>query len=753
RKSLSGNWKANIGSSIVKQIAMTDRYHLWIDEVSQLFGGLDICAIEVIKSISGKEYIIEINDCTMQLLNETQEEDCRSIAELIMHKMQIYCRPDQQLSILTRIPSFEELPKLPQNNEFKINQNEKIRQKSNTTNTQDTLTNLKKSRIMLSQSSRLWTSYRLLYPSIINFSSRCSLTITKVSIPSTKLTKSYYYHASEVPLLYHTIGQHLDNLAFEHPDHQCYVFKGEGNKRYTYKSFLDEVDSLATSLIELGYEKNDRLAVWLPNTSENCVITYAASKVGVIKVNINPAYMDRELTYCLNKVGCKGLVMRPNVKIIDCIKIMNRLIPELSQTKGEINAQALPTLKHIILTPSDNGKSVSLPQGMHCYTDLIRKGANSKQEERRTRQSQLDGDTPLAIFYTSGTTGQPKAATLTNYNMLNNNFHLCYLYPELMSHVCCPIPTFHIFGEIAGTLNINAPKYLTTFPSILPDTFETMRAIHEEKCTALIGAPIIFRDILAHPKRKEFDMSSLLFGILGAAPVNPALVEQLEREIPIKTISQGYGQTENSASMAMSVFAEDDKKRRYSSVGKALPRIEMKIADSHGRILPIGQEGEICARGFNIMKGYFGDDEKTRETITSSGWLRTGDLGFMDEHGYVYYRSRQKEMVIVGGINVYPIEVEDFLLEHPNIAEAQVFGMPDKRYGEVLCAWIKLKPGTKINDVEEVRQFLLSKVAFFKVPKHIRIIESFLPFTTPTGKIQKFKLTEAMVKHMSTSST
>ncbi|CAF1129154.1 unnamed protein product [Adineta steineri] len=606
---------------------------------------------------------------------------------------------------------------------------------------------------MLSQSRHICRSYRILSSSVINLSYRLQSTSVKTNIAPSKLTQSYYHHASEIPLLYHTIGQHLDNLANEYPDHRCYSFKGEKNKSYTYKSFLDEVDSLAAGLIDLGFEKNDRLGVWLPNTSENCALTYAASKLGVIKVNINPAYMGRELIYSLNKVGCKGLVMRPNVKIIDCIKIINHIIPELSQTKGEINSKTLPTLKHIILTPGDNGNTVNTPSGMHSYTELIRKGANSKQDERRTRQSQLDGDTPLAIFYTSGTTGQPKAATLTNFNMLNNNFHLCYIYPQYMSRVCCPIPTFHIFGEIAGTLNINVPKYFTVFPSILPDTVETMRAIQEEKCTALIGAPIIFRDLLANPKRKEFDMRSLLFGILGAAPVNPVLVEQLEREIPIKIISQGYGQTENSASMAMSVFAEDDKQRRYISVGKALPRLEMKIADPKGQILPIGQEGEICSRGFNVMRGYFGDEEKTRETITPCGWLRTGDIGVMDELGYVYYRSRQKEMVIVGGINVYPVEVENFLLEHPSIGEAQVFGVPDKRYGEVLCAWIKPKAGTKLDDVEEVRKFLSSRVAFFKVPKYIKIIESFAPFTTPTGKVQKFKLTETMAKELPVSSS
>jgi fatty-acyl-CoA synthase len=322
-----------------------------------------------------------------------------------------------------------------------------------------------------------------------------------------------------------------------------------------------------------------------------------------------------------------------------------------------------------------------------------------------------------------------------------------------MSRVCCPIPTFHIFGEIAGTMNINAPKYFTAYPAILPDTVETMRTVQEEKCTALLGAPIIYRDILAHPRRKEFDMSSLLFGIVGAAPVNPELIEKLEREIPIKTMSQGYGQTENSASMAMSVFAEDDKQRRYLSVGKAMPRLEIKIADSNGRILPIGEEGEICARGFNVMKGYYDDEKKTSEAITPTGWLRTGDVGCMDDQGYIYYRTRQKEMVIIGGINVYPVEIENVLLEHPHIAEAQVFGTPDQRYGEVLCAWIKTKPGTKINDVNEIREFLSSKVAFFKIPKYVKIIETFAPYTTPTGKVQKFKLSETMSKELSATSS
>ncbi|CAF1235808.1 unnamed protein product [Didymodactylos carnosus] len=567
-----------------------------------------------------------------------------------------------------------------------------------------------------------------------------------------KLRQSYYYHASSLPLYYRTAGQRLDDLTHLFPEHECFVFKSENNKRYTYKSFKDEVDSIALSLLKLGFEKNDRLGVWLPNTSENVMMTYACSKLGIIKVHINPAYMDRELDYCLNKVGCKGLVLQSNIKKIDCLNILKKLIPELAYSKPNdmsLISKSIPSLKHVILI---NGSSVKTnSDGFHSFNDLLNKGANGRHSDLFERQKLINCDHPLSIFFTSGTTGHPKAATLTNFNLINNGHIFKHLYPDSsMSKTCCPIPLFHIFGEVFGTLNIINDKFTTVFPAILPDTLATIKAIHEEKCTSLIGAPIIFQDIYSYADRRQYNLSSLLFAIIGAAPSSPQLLDTLEQKLPIKRIAQGYGMTETSATATMSIFAHDDKKKRFGSVGKAMPHLEVKLVNNNGETVPIGEEGEIYVRGYSVMKGYWGDEEKTRETLTDTHWLKTGDVATMDENGYLYFRSRQKDLVIIGGINVYPVEVEHTLAEHPKIAQAQVFGVPDKRYGEQLCAWIKLKQNYGENDVsiEDIKAFLSERVAFFKIPKHIKIVDSYQQYTTPTGKVQKYKLTETMVKEL-----
>ena len=432
------------------------------------------------------------------------------------------------------------------------------------------------------------------------------------------------------------------------------------------------------------------------------------------------------------------------MKNIESLSIFRRLVPEVEQhsTSRELSSKALPTLKHVILT----GKQISVT-GLHAYNDLIERGAKLSHNQLNERQASVNADSPVAIFYTSGTTGAPKAATLTNFGVLNLVHAQWEHLGRFFTRLCVPIPMFHIFCEVVGLLNIAVANCKIIFPNILPDTVSTMKAIQEEKCTSLIGAPIIFRDILTHPDRKQYDLSSLLYSIIGASPVHFDFLRQLEKEIPIKRISQGYGMTENSALLTSAMWAGDeDSKRRLGSLGRCMQRLEIKVADREGNSLPIGQQGEIWARGYPIMVGYYGDPEKTKEAMTSSGWLRTGDEATMDEDGYLYFVGRQKEIIIRGGVNIYPIEIENIIVEHPSVAEAQVFSVPDERYGEEVCAWIKLKPNISQCKAEDITEFLKDKLAYFKIPKHIRFVDQFI--MTPTGKVQKFKLSESMINEL-----
>ncbi len=378
---------------------------------------------------------------------------------------------------------------------------------------------------------------------------------------------------------------------------------------------------------------------------------------------------------------------------------------------------------------------------------MIQRGAKLSHDKLNERQASVSPDSPVAIFYTSGTTGQPKAATLTNFGMLNLVYAQWEHLGRFFTRLCVPIPMFHIFSEVVGVLNVAVAKCKIIFPAVLPDTVSTMKAIHEEKCTALIGAPIIFRDILTHPDRKKYDLTSLIYGALGASPMHRDFLRQIEQEIPVTRLAQGYGMTENAALLTSGMWAGDeDPERRLGSLGRCMQRLEIKVADRQGNAVPIGQQGEIWARGYAIMVGYYNDPEKTKETLTSSGWLRTGDEAKMDEDGYLYYVGRQKEMIIRGGVNIYPIEIEKTIIEHPSVAEAQVFSIPDERYGEEVCAWIKLKPNAPQCQPEDITKFLTDKLAFFKIPKHIRFVNQFI--MTPTGKVQKFKLSEAMVNEL-----
>ena len=365
----------------------------------------------------------------------------------------------------------------------------------------------------------------------------------------------------------------------------------------------------------------------------------------------------------------------------------------------------------------------------------------------KERQASVNPDSPAVIFYTSGTTGQPKAATLTNFGIVNMSQGITAHLGQYFTRLCAPIPMFHIFSEVVGVMSPVTSKCQIVFPDILPNPIATMRAIHEEKCTTMIGAPIIFRDILEHPDRKKYDLSSLQYGALGASPIQMDFLRQIEKEFPIKRVAQVYGMTENVGILTSSMWTGDENQtRRLSSIGRCMERLEIKVVDQHGNPVPIGQQGEIWARGFPIMAGYYGDPEKTSEAITPSGWLRTGDEGKMDEDGYLYYIGRQKEMIIRGGVNIYPMEIEKAITEHPSVAEAQVFSIPDTRHDEMICAWIKLKPDAPKCQPEDITKYLSDKIAFFKIPKHIRIVDKFI--MTPTGKVQKFKMSEMMSKEL-----
>ncbi|CAF2949329.1 unnamed protein product [Rotaria sp. Silwood2] len=559
-----------------------------------------------------------------------------------------------------------------------------------------------------------------------------------------KLTSSYYHHAAPFPMVYKTLSQSFDAIAEKYSDHECLVFKSQ-QKRYTYKTFKEEVDNIAASLLDLGFQKNDRFAVWLPNTSENVTISYAASKLGLIKVNINPAYVERELEYCINKVGCKGILLSPSIKSFNTLEIFRRLVPELGQSVSSTNvlsAKTVPTLKHVILT----GTQISIP-GVHSYEDLIKRGGQLSHKSLIERQASIDPDAPVEIFYTSGTTGQPKAATLTNFGVINLIRSQWEHFGQFFTRLCVPIPMFHIFSEMVGVLNAAVAKCHLTFPDILPDTVSTMRAIHEEKCTALIGAPIIFRDILMHPDRKKYNFTSLVFGLSGANAMHIDFLRQLEKELPITRMAQAYGMTETAGIITCSMWAGDENvKQRLSSIGRPMQGLEIKVVDQEGNTVSIGKSGEIQTRGHSVMLEYYGDIEKTQETITSSRWLRTGDEGKMNENGYVYFVGRKKDIINRGGVKIYPVEVENTIAEHPCVADAQVFSIPNERYDEEVCAWIRLKPDAPKCEVEDIRNFLKNRLAFFKIPTHIRIVDKFI--MTPTGKAQKFKMSEVMANEL-----
>ena len=553
------------------------------------------------------------------------------------------------------------------------------------------------------------------------------------------LTKSYTCGASATPIIYETIGNYFEQVAAEHPDTEALVVCHE-DVRWTYEEFNRRIDAFAAGLLKLDIRPGDRVGVWGPNSSEWVITQMATAKIGAILVNINPAYRLYELEYALNKSGCRAIVSAESFKSSKYLEMLYALAPALkSCPPGRLRSHKLPALE-IVIRMGD-AKS----PGVLNFPDVATMGGDGEYRRLRELRDELRPDDAINIQFTSGTTGNPKGATLTHCNILNNGY-LCgkgmQLTPD--DRLCIPVPLYHCFGMVLGNLACFSHGATAVYPSPVFDPESTLQAVQAERCTALHGVPTMFVTELALPDFDKYDLSTLRTGIMAGAPCPVDVMKHVMSDMNMKHILIGYGQTELSPVNHLTL-PDDPVEKRVETVGRAVPWLEIKVIDDAGRVVPVGEKGEVCTRGYSVMLGYWNDEEQTRDTIDEARWLHSGDLGIMDEDGYLKIVGRIKDMIIRGGENIYPREVEEFLYTHPAIREVQVFGVPDTRMGEEVCAWIQLEDGASLSE-NDVREFCKGQITHFKIPRYIRFVDEY-PMTV-TGKIQKFRMTEMMAEEL-----
>ena len=560
-----------------------------------------------------------------------------------------------------------------------------------------------------------------------------------VSKVQPKLTQSYVHGASPVTLIGDTIGAHFDKAVERWPDREALVVRQQ-NLRLTYAELARRVDACAAGLLAQGLEPGDRVGIWSPNTSEWCITQFATAKVGMILVNINPAYRLSELEYALNKVGCKALVTADSFKSSDYLGMLAALAPEIdTASPGQLNARKLPSLRTIVHLGSN------ARPGMMTFAELM--DAGSPREARRVAEigPRLQFDDPINIQFTSGTTGSPKGATLSHQNILNNGYFVGEgVRMTEKDRICIPVPLYHCFGMVMGNLAAISHGAAMVYPSEGFDPLATLDCVAAEKCTTLYGVPTMFVAELNHPDFGKFDLSSLRTGIMAGSPCPIEIMRRTISDMHMEEVTICYGMTETSP-VSFQSAADDPVERRVSTVGRIHPHVEVKIVDAEGRIVPPGTPGELCTRGYSVMLGYWDDTEKTAEAVDKAGWMHTGDLGTIDADGYCNIVGRIKDMVIRGGENVYPREIEEYLYRHPKIADVQVVGLPDDKYGEELCAWIKLKPGQTAT-AEDIQAFCKGQIAHYKIPRYIHFADAF-PMTV-TGKVQKYLMRQEMIERL-----
>jgi fatty-acyl-CoA synthase len=553
---------------------------------------------------------------------------------------------------------------------------------------------------------------------------------------------SYVHGASSTPLIGETIGIHFDKVAERCGERDALISRHQGI-RWSYSALKERVDAFAAGLLALGLRPGERIGIWSPNNAEWAVAQFATAKAGLILVNINPAYRLAELEYALNKAGCAALITAARFKASDYLSMLSELAPELATASaGELRAARLPDLRLVIVIGAEK-----VP-GTLRFDAVYSLAGEAERDHLLTLASQLQFDDPINIQFTSGTTGFPKGTTLTHHNILNNGFFIAEaMRLRERDRVCIPVPLYHCFGMVIGNLGCLTHGSTMVFPSEGFDPLATLETIAAERCTALYGVPTMFIAEMDHPECATFDLSSLRTGMMAGSPCP---IEVMKRACTLMHLSEiviGYGMTETSPASFASA-TDDPIERRVSTVGRVLPHVEVKIVDAEGRIVPRGTAGELLTRGYLVMLGYWGDEERTREAIDPAGWMHTGDLATIDTEGYCNIVGRIKDMVIRGGENVYPREIEEFLYRHPKIQDVQVIGVPDPRYGEELCAWICLRDGETAS-AEEVRAFCQGQIAHYKIPRYVKFVDGFP--TTVTGKIQKFLMREQMIEELALS--
>jgi len=537
--------------------------------------------------------------------------------------------------------------------------------------------------------------------------------------------QSYSRGSQDKALLAMTIGQAFDHTVAQFPDGEALVVRHQ-SRRYTWRQLADTVDLHARAFLALGLQTGDRLGIWAPNCAEWLISQIASAKLGVILVNINPAYRTSELDYVLKQSGCQWLVCAGAFKGSDYHGMLQDLQPDL---RGIISLDPSP------------------PAGFMPWSTLAALGAEVTPEQLHQRQASLHFDQAVNIQYTSGTTGFPKGATLSHHNILNNGYMVGEsLGLTAQDRLVIPVPLYHCFGMVMGNLGCITHGTAMIYPNDGFDPLLTLSAVAEERATGLYGVPTMFIALLDHPRRGEFELSSLRTGIMAGATCPIEVMRRVISELHMGEVQIAYGMTETSP-VSLQTGPQDDLERRVTTVGRTQPQLETKIIDIDGNTVARGEIGELCTRGYSVMLGYWSNPEATREAIDEAGWMHTGDLASMDEHGYVRIAGRNKDMIIRGGENVYPRELEEFFFTHPAVADVQVIGIPDARYSEEIVAWIKLHPGHATDELD-LQGWCKGRIAHFKTPKHFKFVDEF-PMTV-TGKIQKFRMREISLQELST---